>query len=877
MTIFFEQLERFKDNVACIEGDTVLTYAQLGSKVEEKKIQLRNILVAAKDGENTGKNLLAIVAKNNISTMINYLAALQLKQAIIFLTNTDDKATEKSDLLTQFKPELILQNEQIIPSFVNSELEQPSIRDDVAVLLSTSGSTGESKQVVLSYDNLIANCQSICAYLPVQASDVTITTLPFLYSYGLSVINTHLACGASIVLTELSIMQREFWDCFERHQVTSFAGVPHSYDMLIRLKFTHKNMPHLRYFTQAGGKLSESNIVTLAEFAKRNNIEFYVMYGQTEATARMSFVSPNKLLQKPNTIGQAIPDCHLMLIDELGNEITHSQQQGQLVFQGRNVMLAYAEQRSELVNFEPIVALATGDIGYKDDDGDFFITGRIKRIVKLFGERVSLDQLEELVQRSIQKVTSVTQTTLLENISSDQEKPVNNDGKLYPAVSKVAVIGNDKKIIIVLELDAIADSSENLNVQSAITKLQQDLKKSLQSTTGIHPSALKVISIGSIPLSINGKTDYRSLKAKFMGVTLDEYKQNFELLMQADAFALDKKQKQNLLVPVLNSLHELHVANCPEYKRITAQAGYSFSTIEALPFIAVRLFKQHELSSISAQEIFKVLSSSGTTGQAPARILLDKETSARQSKTLVTILQSVIGKQRLPMLIIDSEAVAKGRSGFSARTAGIQGLSFFGRKHVYALRDDMSPNWEAIDAFFDEHGSGPILIFGFTFMLWEYLISPARDSAKSFKAQKAFVIHSGGWKKLESKRVDNATFKMACDEVVQGSQVHNFYGMAEQVGSIFIECEHGHLHAPNMADVIIRRPHDLAVASIGDIGLIQVLSALPTSYPGHTILTEDLGRILGEDNCPCLRKGKYFEVIGRLPKVEVRGCSDTHG
>jgi hypothetical protein len=272
-----------------------------------------------------------------------------------------------------------------------------------------------------------------------------------------------------------------------------------------------------------------------------------------------------------------------------------------------------------------------------------------------------------------------------------------------------------------------------------------------------------------------------------------------------------------------------------------------------------------------------VLSSSGTTGQAPARILLDKETSARQSKTLVTILQSVIGKQRLPMLIIDSEAVAKGRSGFSARTAGIQGVSFFGRKHVYALRDDMSPNWEAIDAFFDEHGSGPILIFGFTFMLWEYLISPARDSAKIFKAQKAFVIHSGGWKKLESKRVDNATFKMACDEVVQGSQVHNFYGMAEQVGSIFIECEHGHLHAPNMADVIIRRPHDLAVASTGDIGLIQVLSALPTSYPGHTILTEDLGRILGEDNCPCLRKGKYFEVIGRLPKVEVRGCSDTHG
>ena len=139
------------------------------------------------------------------------------------------------------------------------------------------------------------------------------------------------------------------------------------------------------------------------------------------------------------------------------------------------------------------------------------------------------------------------------------------------------------------------------------------------------------------------------------------------------------------------------------------------------------------------------------------------------------------------------------------------------------------------------------------------------------------IIHSGGWKKLEAEKVDNATFKMECENIVSGSQVHNFYGMAEQVGSVFIECEYGHLHAPNMSDILVRRPHDLSLADHGEAGIIEVLSALPSSYPGHAILTEDMGRIIGEDNCQCGWKGKYFEVLGRIPKVEVRGCSDTHG
>jgi phenylacetate-coenzyme A ligase PaaK-like adenylate-forming protein len=363
---------------------------------------------------------------------------------------------------------------------------------------------------------------------------------------------------------------------------------------------------------------------------------------------------------------------------------------------------------------------------------------------------------------------------------------------------------------------------------------------------------------------------------------LHEYKTQFDDLLAVAPFTLNKQQKEAKLGALLTILHGYHSEHCASYRKIhqkiqlSPQVPTLNTRIAEQPFLAVRLFKQRELSSIAPENIFKVLRSSGTTGQVPAKVLLDKETSARQSKVLVNILQNILGKQRIPMLVIDAESVARGRGHFSARTAGIQGLSFFGRKHVYALNEDMSPNWTAVDEFFHQHGEGPVLIFGFTFMIWQYLIEAAIREGKRFSAKKALIIHSGGWKKLVSKAVDNTAFKAACDRVVQGSQVHSFYGMAEQVGSIFIECEQGHLHAPNMADIIIRQANDLSECMIGETGLIQVVSAIPTSYPGHSILTEDLGKMIGEDDCKCGRLGKYFEVLGRIPKVEVRGCSDTH-
>lgn len=399
------------------------------------------------------------------------------------------------------------------------------------------------------------------------------------------------------------------------------------------------------------------------------------------------------------------------------------------------------------------------------------------------------------------------------------------------------------------------------------------------------------------------------MKALCAAGLLQQYHIQFDALLNLTPFSLSKEQKEKKLGQILDLLHQYHLQQCLPYQQIqqkihTSQSGFSANKIEvqsdvaadlskhqtiqgskehidvkpiaAHPFLAVRLFKQQALSSISAENTFKVLRSSGTTGQAPAKVFLDKSTSARQSKVLVNILQNILGRERVPMLVIDTASVARGRGHFSARTAGIQGLSFFGRKHVYALNEDMTINWQAVDDFFHQHGSGPILIFGFTFMLWQYFIEPAMHEGRSFAAKKTLIMHSGGWKKLASKAVDNPRFKASCEKVVNGSKVHSFYGMAEQVGSIFIECEYGHLHAPNMADVIIRHPRDFSECAVGEIGLIQVLSAIPTSYPGHSILTEDLGQLLGEDDCQCGRLGKYFEIIGRIPKVEVRGCSDTH-
>lgn len=357
---------------------------------------------------------------------------------------------------------------------------------------------------------------------------------------------------------------------------------------------------------------------------------------------------------------------------------------------------------------------------------------------------------------------------------------------------------------------------------------------------------------------------------------MDRYDKLFGELLTQPVYQISQAEKEALLLPLLNILQQFHRQQCTVYNNIMRSQNDQAYHLADIPYLAVRLFKHLTLSSVAEDEVFKVLRSSGTTSQTPATILLDKVTSGRQSKVLVKILQDSIGRARLPMLIIDSPSILRNKSNFNARAAGIQGMAFFGRDHTYALDDNMQIDWNVVDTFCQKYAGQKVLVFGFTFMVWQYFVKAMQENNKTVNLENGTLLHSGGWKKLEEKKVTNDYFKQRIQDLTGLSDVYNFYGMAEQVGSVFVECEEGHLHAPVFADVIVRDPLNFKPLAPGKQGLLQVISSLPTSYPGHSILTEDLGYLVGVDDCRCGRQGKYFKVAGRLPKTEVRGCSDTH-
>jgi acyl-CoA synthetase (AMP-forming)/AMP-acid ligase II len=297
-------------------------------------------------------------------------------------------------------------------------------------------------------------------------------------------------------------------------------------------------------------------------------------------------------------------------------------------------------------------------------------------------------------------------------------------------------------------------------------------------------------------------------------------------------------------------------------------------TIAEVPYLPVGLFKSHALRSIPPENVFKTMTSSGTTGQQVSQIFLDRETAMRQTAALGNIIGHVIGRERLPMILIETSALLKDRKRFSARAAGLLGMMNFGRQHFYALDGNMELDETGLRSFLERFGDRPFLMFGFTFMVWQYLYQNVLG--KDFDLSNGILLHSGGWKKLQEMAVSNDEFKRRFKAETGLHRIYNFYGMVEQVGSVYVEGEDGYLYPPNFADVIVRDPVTLEPAPVGTPGVIQVLSILPLSYPGHSILTEDLGIIHGVDDSTCGRKGKRFSVVGRVPKTELRGCSDVH-
>lgn len=393
-----------KEKLAALQEDgSSLTYGELADFCGE----LAGIMEPS--------SLVFSLCRNTIGALAGYVAFLSARVVPLLLSDRLDQEL-LTYLLDTYQPDYLWvpagQRQQfegksvcerygyVLLSFVR---EKKEIHKDLALLLTTSGSTGSPKLVRQSYTNLEENAKSIAAYLELDATERPITMLPMNYTYGLSVINSHLLMGATILVTETSYVQRGFWDFFRKEKATSVVGVPYTYEMLKKLRFFRMDLPSLRYMTQAGGKLLPELHKEFAEYAQERGKRFYVMYGQTEATARMSYLPYQKSLEKYGSMGIAIPKGKFYLIDVDGTKVKKPHITGELVYEGPNVTMGYAECPADLAKGdERHGVLVTGDMAEFDEDGYYYIVGRKKRFLKIYGNRVNLDECERMIQGEFQ-------------------------------------------------------------------------------------------------------------------------------------------------------------------------------------------------------------------------------------------------------------------------------------------------------------------------------------------------------------------------------------------------------------------------------------------------------------------------------------------
>ena len=462
-------LERYKSNIAVItdKGES-LTYAELAATA-------KTFADAA-----CGNGLLFCLCENKLGSLVGYVGCMEHHIPIVLLDGSKEISVLRN-LINIYQPEYIwAETDKVgeiggktIYSYASFSLQQmlyedevakPEINPELALCLTTSGSTGSPKFVRLSAKNVLANAESIAEYLNIDENERPVTILPSYYSYGVSVINSHLIKGATILLTEGTVAQREFWNFMKEYKATSIAGVPYTYEMLKMLRFFRMDLPYLKTMTQAGGKLNKDIAKEYIEFAQSKGKRFFVMYGQTEATARMSYLPLEHALDKYASIGIAIPRGKFSLIDVNGNVIEEPDVDGELVYEGPNVSLGYAECRADLAKGdENHGVLHTGDVARRDADGYYYITGRMKRFVKIWGNRCNLDATEQMIK---------TITT------------------------SCACVGVDDKITVFVTQKG----------------LEEQIISILTEKTGFNNRAFEVRVIDAIPVKSSGKLDYPALQ-----------------------------------------------------------------------------------------------------------------------------------------------------------------------------------------------------------------------------------------------------------------------------------------------------------------------------------------------------------------------------
>jgi acyl-CoA synthetase (AMP-forming)/AMP-acid ligase II len=403
LTSYFEKIRTYQDSIAL--------YPEAGKQVAYRQLCDDADSIARTIGR---RCLVFLMCRNCVESVAGYVGFLRAGIVPVLLADSIDAAL-LNNLLEKYQPSYFflpaektaeVRSESIFSYGSYVLLKLPYIQDyelnpELAVLLTTSGSTGSPKLVRQSYKNVKANTDSIINYLGISPDDRAITTLPMNYTYGLSILQTHLSRGAALILTDASLMEKRFWEDCKQYKVTTFGGVPYTYEMLKRLHFDRMDLPSLRYITQAGGKLSKELASEFTALCKQKGCKFIVMYGQTEATARMAYLPWEYAERKAGSMGVAIPGGRFWLEDENNQKIETADTTGELVYQGNNVTLGYAQNRFDLAKGdENHKILHTGDIAQRDKDGFYYIVGRKKRFLKIYGNRVNLDEIEGLLKKA---------------------------------------------------------------------------------------------------------------------------------------------------------------------------------------------------------------------------------------------------------------------------------------------------------------------------------------------------------------------------------------------------------------------------------------------------------------------------------------------
>jgi acyl-CoA synthetase (AMP-forming)/AMP-acid ligase II/acyl carrier protein len=442
------ELAAHGERPALLTADDVITYADLAARVRSTAERL-----------GPTRRLVLVAGANTVPAVVTYLAALTAGHAVLLGCGNDGHAFEA--LVARYDPDVIAGAEDGWQPLERREGTAHVLHPDLGLLLSTSGSTGSPKLVRLSHDSVRANAESIAEYLGIRDTDRAATTLPLHYCYGLSILHSHLVRGAGLVLTDLSVADSRFWDLLQRHRATTFPGVPHTFDLLDRIGFADFDLPSLRYITQAGGRLAPDRVVRFAELGQRNGWDLYVMYGQTEATARMAYLPPDLAAAHPGAIGRPVPGGALRV--DAVPEVEQSGV-GELVYTGRNVMLGYAEAPEDLARGRTIHELRTGDLARLTADGLFEVVGRLSRFAKIFGLRVDLQRVE----------------TALEEVGAS-----------------VSCSGTDDVLVVVAEgaLDP------------------EHIRRCAATASGVPRHRVRVLSVAALPRLASGKPDHSAVAA----------------------------------------------------------------------------------------------------------------------------------------------------------------------------------------------------------------------------------------------------------------------------------------------------------------------------------------------------------------------------